>query len=231
MKAEGRITKQEGAADSSLHSAFILHPSAFLLLGTSNAGKVAELTELLAPAGVQLRTLADFDRAPDVDESGQTVAENAAIKATAYARHFRLWTLADDTALAVDVLAGAPGIFTARYAGPQATSTDNRRRLLDELAGVPLEKRAAHFACCLTLADPTGTIRATSEGRCQGRIGLAETGDGGFGYDALFEIVEYRRTFAALGPAAKSILSHRARAAEQMLLAIARLVDRGDAQS
>jgi XTP/dITP diphosphohydrolase len=226
MKAEGRITKTEGAADSSSHSSFCLHSSAFLLLGTSNAGKVAELTELLAPARLKLRTLADFDCAPDVEESGHTLAENAAIKAAAYARHFGLWTLADDTALAVDALAGAPGIYTARYAGPQATSADNRRRLLDELATVPLEKRAAHFACCLSLADPAGKIRATSEGRCQGRIGLAETGDGGFGYDSLFEIVEYRRTFAALGRAAKSILSHRARAAEQMRWEIARLTER-----
>jgi XTP/dITP diphosphohydrolase len=224
MKAEGRITKKEGEADSSLHSAFCLHPSAFLLLGTSNAGKVAELTGLLAGSGLPLRSLVDFDRVPEVAETGETLAENAAIKAIAYARHFGLWTLADDTALAVDALHGAPGIYSARYAGPQATGADNRRRLLDELAGVPLEKRAAHFACHLSLADPTGQIRATSEGRCQGRIGLAEVGGGGFGYDSLFEIVEYRRTFAELGPAAKSILSHRARAAEQMLSKIARLI-------
>jgi XTP/dITP diphosphohydrolase len=194
-----------------------------LLIGTSNRGKVAELAELFATADLGLLSLADYEHVPSVIEDGASTAANAAIKAIAYARHFGTWTLADDTALAVDALGGAPGISTARYAGPQATSADNRRRLLDELAQVPLEKRTAHFTCDLCLADPAGNIRATSFGICRGRIGVAEIGGGGFGYDSLFEVVEYHRTFADLGSAAKAVLSHRARAAAQMLALIGQL--------
>ncbi len=146
---------------------------------------------------------------PQVEETGSTLRENAELKAVAYARHFGLWTLADDTALEVDALNGAPGIHTARYAEPQATAAENRRRLLAELAELPLERRGARFVCQLVLADPAGNIRAAAVGHCQGRIALAEAGPGGFGYDSLFEVREYHRTFAQLGPAAKSILSHR----------------------
>jgi XTP/dITP diphosphohydrolase len=199
-----------------------------LLVGTSNGGKVAELSELLAPAGLRLISLAELGSPPAVAETGHTLAENAARKAVAYARHAAQWTLADDTGLFVDALGGAPGIHTARYAGPLASSADNRRRLLDELADVPPARRTAHFACSLCLADPTGAVRATSSGRMNGRIRAGEAGSSGFGYDALFEIVEYRRTLAELGLAATAMLSHRARAVEQMLLEIAALRARGE---
>jgi XTP/dITP diphosphohydrolase len=194
-----------------------------LLLGTSNRGKVAELVELFAPVGLSLVSLADLGAPPEVAETGQTLAENAALKATAYARCYRCWTLADDTSLSVDALGGAPGLFTARYAGPKATAADNRQRLLTELAGVPLTNRTAHFTCHLALADPEGVIRATSEGRCHGRIRLEPEGTGGFGYDPLFELMEYRLTFAELGGAGKTLLSHRARAAEQMAKRLAEM--------
>ena len=145
-----------------------------LVLGTTNRGKIAELLGLLAEkwppaladAGAsdndwQLEAISPGETAAgadlgEVDENGSTVAENAAIKAQAYARACRQWTLADDTALVVDALGGAPGIHTARFAGPRATAAENRRRLLAELAGVPLERRSAHFLCHLALADPTG---------------------------------------------------------------------------
>lgn len=195
-----------------------------LLIGTSNRGKAAEFAELLAPAGLQLLTLADVESPPEVAEDAATPAENAAHKASAYARHFRLWTLADDTVLEVDALGGAPGIRTARYAGPQATPAENRRRLLDELAAVPTEKRAARFVCHLALADPAGRVWATSQGQCRGRIRSDPTGSGGFGYDSLFEVVEYRRTLAELGLAATSVLSHRGQAVRRLLPEIARLV-------
>ncbi len=193
-----------------------------LFLGTSNRGKVAELIELFSPIdGLTLATLAELGDPPEVEETGQNLAENAAIKATAYARHYHRWTLADDTSLSVDALAGAPGLHTARYAGPKATAAENRSRLLGELAGIPLARRTAHFSCCLALADPSGAILAVTEGRCFGRIRFEAAGAGGFGYDPLFEIIEYRLTFAELGPAAKAILSHRARAAERMRGALA----------
>ncbi|HEX4143428.1 MAG TPA: non-canonical purine NTP pyrophosphatase [Pirellulales bacterium] len=205
-----------------------------LMLGTTNRGKIAELVGLLAARLSQsaadergLEAIVPARDLPDVEETGATVAENAAIKAAAYARACGQWTLADDTALAVDALGGAPGVHTARFAGPRASPADNRRRLLAELADVPLERRGAHFTCHLALADPTGAIRATSEGRCHGRICTAPAGDEGFGYDPLFEIVEFRRTFAELGLATRGVLSHRARAMEKMIPHIVQLLALG----
>jgi XTP/dITP diphosphohydrolase len=203
-----------------------------LMLGTTNRGKIGELIELVQARWPQTGSSAWQIEAitpgqaelPEVEETGATVAENGAIKATAYAQATGQWTLADDTALEVDALGGAPGIHTARYAGPKASPADNRRRLLAELDGVPLERRGACFTCHLALADPRGVIRATSEGCCHGRICTAPAGDEGFGYDPLFEIIEFRRTFAELGLATRSVLSHRARAMEKMIPQIARLL-------
>jgi XTP/dITP diphosphohydrolase len=183
-----------------------------LVLGTGNRKKAGEIIDLLAPLGLELRTLADFADALDVDESGTTFAENAAIKATQQARHLRQWVLADDSGLIVDALGGQPGVYSARYAGPTATDADNRQKLLAELKGVEPARRTAQFACHLVLADPTGAIRAEAVGKCRGRIRDTEAGSGGFGYDPLFEIVEYHRTFGELSAAVKSVLSHRARA-------------------
>jgi len=188
-----------------------------LILGTFNPGKGRELAWLLRHAGLRVCTLAEVDAAREIEEEGRSLAENACLKAAGQARHLGQWVLGDDTGLLVDALGGAPGLHTARYAGPGATSAANRRRLLEELAGVPLERRTARFVCHLALADPQGTIRAQSEGCCRGRILLEPTGDGGFGYDPLFQIVEYHRSFAQLGEAAKSYLSHRARAVQGML--------------
>ena len=124
----------------------------------------------------------------------------------------------------VDALGGAPGIHTARYAGPNAAPADNRRRLLAELDAVPLERRGARFMCHLALADPSGGDPRTAEGCCHGRICTAPAGDEGFGYDPLFEIIEFRRTFAELGLTTRSVLSHRARAMEKMIPQIAQLL-------
>jgi XTP/dITP diphosphohydrolase len=126
--------------------------------------------------------------------------------------------LADDTGLEVDALDGRPGIHTARYAGPAATPQSNRRRLLDELADVPPKRRTARFVCALALADPAGNIRAEASGQLRGRIRTTPAGSGGFGYDALFEIVEYHRTLAELGDVARAWLSHRGRAVGRLLL-------------
>jgi XTP/dITP diphosphohydrolase len=183
-----------------------------IVFGTANRKKAVELVELLALRGWQLKTLADFAAPLAIDETGQSFAENAAIKATRQAVHLKQWVLGDDSGLCVDALQGGPGIYSARYAGPDATDADNRRKLLESLSGIAPERRGAHFVCHLVLADPTGRVRAEAVGRCQGRILQAESGTGGFGYDPLFEIVEYHRTFGQLSPAVKSVLSHRARA-------------------
>lgn len=191
--------------------------SPILVLGTANRKKGLELAELVEPLGLAVRTLADFPQAISVDETGDTFAANAALKAAQQAKHLGHWVLADDSGLAVDALGGAPGVYSARYAGPQAGDEDNNRRLLAELADTPLERRTAHYVCHATLADPTGAIRAEAEDYCHGRILTEHRGANGFGYDPLFEVIEYHRTFGELSPAVKAALSHRARAMRQLL--------------
>lgn len=195
-----------------------------LVVGTHNRKKGAELAALVAPLGIEVRTLADFPGALRVVEDGDTFAANAALKAAQQARHLGLWVLADDSGIAVDALGGAPGVNSARFAGPNATDADNNRLLLEQLAGVPLDRRTAHYVCHATLADPTGAIRAEAEDACHGRILTEARGSGGFGYDPLFEIVEYHRTFGELSPEVKECLSHRARAMRAILPAMVRLL-------
>jgi XTP/dITP diphosphohydrolase len=182
-----------------------------LILATGNRHKVVELRELLAGCGWQLDSLPNDDHLPEIDEAGATLAENARTKSIGYARYLGQWTLGDDTGLFVDALEGAPGVRAARFAGPKATAEANRARLLEALENVPLAERAARFACHLALADPHGNVRAEATGACRGRIRVEPAGDLTFGYDPLFEVVEYHRTFAELGPT-KQWLSHRARA-------------------
>jgi len=188
-----------------------------IVLGTSNRKKALELAEVLAPAGVEFCTLADLPDAIEVVEDGDSFAANAALKATKQAQHLNRWVLAEDSGLMVDALGGEPGVFSARYSGLGATDLSNNRLLLERLAGVPLPQRTARYVCHMVLSDATGAIRAESEGACRGRILLDPQGSGGFGYDPLFEVVEYHRSFGVLGPAVKACLSHRARAARQMV--------------
>jgi XTP/dITP diphosphohydrolase len=196
-----------------------------LVLGTGNRKKFHELVDLLAPIGFELKSLADFSDSLAVEENGASFAENAALKATQQARHLHHWVLGEDSGLAVDALQGAPGIYSARYSDPGATDERNNQKLLAELASVPLEKRTAHYVCHATLADPSGRVRADTEGWCQGRIRGEYAGQGGFGYDPLFEIVEYHRTFGELAPEVKAMLSHRARAIRQMIPTLMNLFD------
>ncbi len=194
-----------------------------LVLGTANRKKGIELTELLTPLGLEVLTLADCPRAISVAEDGETFAANAALKAALQARHLGQWVLADDSGLCVDALDGRPGVYSARYAGAETTDAENNLRLLEELGQTPPERRTAHYVCHVTLADPSGAIRAEAEEYCHGRILSEYRGTGGFGYDPLFEIVEYHRTFGELSRAVKACLSHRARALRKLLPAIARL--------
>jgi XTP/dITP diphosphohydrolase len=198
-----------------------------LVLGTANRKKGLELAQLFQPVGVELRTLADFPRGPEVVEDGDTFAANARLKAAGYARQLSCWVLADDSGLAVDALGGKPGVFSARYSGPNATDESNNRLVLEQLGDLELERRSAQFICHIVVANPQGEIRAESEAACRGRIIFAPRGEGGFGYDPLFEIVEYHRTFAELGLSVKAQLSHRARAASQLIPQLVRLADAG----
>ena len=195
-----------------------------LVLGTRNRKKLGELVELLAPHGFELLTLADFPNAIDVEESGESFAANARLKATVQARHLGQWVLGEDSGLAVDALGGAPGIYSARFSGEGATDEKNNELLLTKLASVPLERRTAHYVCSAALSDPSGQVRATSEGICRGRILFERAGAGGFGYDPLFEIVECHKTFGELAPAVKAVLSHRSRAMRLIVPEMLKLV-------
>ncbi len=207
-----------------------MHTAGLLVLGTGNRKKASELVDLLAPVGLELRTLADYPQAISVEETGDSFAANATLKAVEQARDLRQWVLAEDSGIVVDALGGRPGIFSARYAGANATDEKNNQLLLSELGDLPLEKRTAHYVCHMVLADLSGEVRAESSGSCHGRIRFQPAGNTGFGYDPLFEIVEAHRTCAELGETVKSVLSHRARAAEKMIPSLMELVDTGQWQ-
>jgi len=197
-----------------------MHPHATvqdLVIGTHNRKKGLELAEMLAPWGFHVVTLDDVPGAIEVVEDGDSFAANAALKATKQAKHLGRWVLADDSGLEVDALGGAPGIYSARFAGPTATDEDNNRYLLERLGNLLLERRTARYVCHVTVADPTGAVRAESHDTCRGRIRCAAAGTNGFGYDPLFEVVEYHRTFGELGPTVKRMLSHRSRALRAIL--------------
>ncbi len=185
-----------------------------LMLATGNAGKVRELTDLLAlhldMAGVLLLTPRDWPSPlPDVAETGATFAENARLKADALAAATGLPALADDSGLCVDALNGAPGLYSARWAGADATDADRNAKLLLSIAGVPPERRTARFVCAAALAVPgAGTV--TAEGVCGGIVLDAARGTDGFGYDPLFLLPGLGKTMAELTTGEKNRLSHRA---------------------
>jgi XTP/dITP diphosphohydrolase len=183
-----------------------------LLIGTTNVAKGRELVELLAPHGFVVRTLKDLPPQAEVVEDGDMFAANARKKASEYAQRLGTWVLADDSGLEVAALDGRPGVYSARYAGEDATDAANNAKLLEELADLPAAKRGARYYCHVAVADPRGEIRAESYDICGGRIRTVGAGSGGFGYDPLFEIVELHRTFGELGPHVKAALSHRGRA-------------------
>lgn len=183
-----------------------------LVLGTHNQKKRRELEYLLQPHGILLRSLDDFPAAVEVEETGSTFQENAALKAIQQAKHLGQWVLGEDSGISVAALGGEPGVFSARFSGTQATDESNNALLLEKLQGVPTEKRTAWYTCHMTLADPEGIEKINCESCCYGRILTAPKGTSGFGYDPLFELPEYHQTFGELGEAVKAVLSHRARA-------------------
>lgn len=188
-----------------------------LVLATGNPHKVQELSVLLAPLELSLLSLADFPEACPVTEDGSTLAENARLKASGYARQIHQWVLSDDTGLEVDALDGAPGVHSARYAGEGATMPENCARLLADLEQVPESQRTARFVCHLILANPEGTIVTEATGVCPGRIRHESAGGGGFGYDALFEVDECCETLAELSPKTVALVGHRGRAVRKLL--------------
>lgn len=188
-----------------------------IVLSSRNRKKSGEVAELLVPHGVEVLSVTDFPEVPEVVEDQDTFAGNAAKKASEVALRLNRWVIGEDSGLMVDALGGAPGVYSARYSGPNATDEANNLKLLAELNDVPTEKRGAHYVCHVAVADPAGRIRLQVEGHCRGRILREPHGMYGFGYDPLFLIPEYHQTFGELSPAVKRHLSHRARAFEKLI--------------
>jgi XTP/dITP diphosphohydrolase len=196
-----------------------------LLIATHNRGKLREYAALLASLPLTLLTPDDLGLDLNVVESGDTYADNARLKAVAYAQASGLLALADDSGLEVDALDGAPGVRSARYAlGDDADRVTALLRALDA-AGVPAEDRSARFRCVIVLAAPDGRTWQTA-GTCEGRIIDAPRGSGGFGYDPIFYLPGHGRTMAELPPAEKNRISHRARAAQALRPLLAQLTGR-----
>ena len=197
------------------------HPQ--LLVATRNPGKIGEFAQMLTGLPVELRALSEFPDIPEAEESGATFVENAALKARFYSRQAGIWTLADDSGLVVDALDGAPGVFSARYAGPGASDAQRNERLLAELRETKSRDRRARFVCVIALAGPARDEADFFTGVCEGAIAEEPRGAGGFGYDPLFVPEGYAQTFGELSAEVKNRISHRARA----LQAAARFLRQG----
>jgi XTP/dITP diphosphohydrolase len=182
-----------------------------LCVATTNRGKQRELVELLADWPGEIVFPQDIGVDIEVQETGASFAEIAAQKALAYARAAGLPALADDSGLEVDALDGAPGIYTARYAGPGASDEDRYCKLLSDLGDTPSEQRTARFRCAVALAYPDGRV-GTAEAKCEGVIAFGPSGENGFGYDPVFYLPEWDCTMAQLPSETKNQISHRARA-------------------
>ena len=181
-----------------------------VLVSTRNAHKLVEIRQILGPS-FELLDLSSIPALGEVEETGTTFEENAALKALAASAHFGGWVLADDSGLEVDALGGAPGVYSARFSGEGATDVTNRALLLEKLATVPADQRSARFRCVIALARG-GEVLAHFSGAVEGAIIQSEKGEGGFGYDPLFVPEGFGETFAELGAETKNRLSHRGRA-------------------
>ena len=184
-----------------------------LLLATTNYHKLEEYRAIFSDVPFALLSLRDVQLDMDVEETGTTFAENAQLKALAYARASGMLTLADDSGLEIDALGGAPGIYSARFAGKETSYEERFRLLLEQLKGLTRERRTARFRCAITLAEPSGYYQ-TVEGTLEGVIADAPRGHYGFGYDPIFFIPELGKTSAELTPEHKNRISHRGQAAQ-----------------
>ncbi len=195
-----------------------------LVIGSYNEGKLREVSEALDGLPIRVRYLREFPETTEVSETGQTYSANAVLKAEGYANQTRLLTLADDSGLEVDVLNGRPGVFSARFGGPEASYNDRIKLLLDEIGDHTRAERTARFVCCMALAgwktveDLSGrpALLTVVEGKCEGIIATTPAGTNGFGFDPVFIPNEYEQTFAELPDGVKAGISHRAKALAQI---------------
>lgn len=195
-----------------------------IILATANQGKAAEFAVLLAELDVQIQTLCDYPQIGEIIEDGDTFSANALIKAKTMAKATGLLAIADDSGLEVDVLGGAPGIYSARFAGEEKDDEKNIDKLLGLLAQTPDEDRGAQFCCAIAIVTPEGE-EYTVQGICCGRILRERTGQGGFGYDPVFYVPEYTKTFAQLSMEEKNAISHRGKANQQALAVLRPLLE------
>lgn len=193
-----------------------------LVVGTRNAKKRLEIIAALAGWPLSVLDLSSFPGAPEVVEDRDTFEGNAAKKAEELARALGHWVLGEDSGLVVPALSGAPGVWSARYAGPQHNDDDNNAKLLTDMAGVT--DRRGHYVTCAALANPQGVVVASVRGECHGTILKESRGAGGFGYDPYFFLPEYHKTFGELSAAVKQAISHRARALEKLRLMLPRVM-------
>ncbi len=195
-----------------------------LVVGTRNPKKRLEILEILSDLPAEVRDLTSRPDAPEVVEDGATFEDNARKKAVELAKYLKEWVLGEDSGLVVPALGGRPGVTSARYAGVQGDDQANNKKLLAELAPLPDDRRAAYYVCTAALADPSGEVKAVVEGRCHGILLKEARGAGGFGYDPLFLVPEYHKTFGELSAVAKHAISHRAKALAQLRPALRRLL-------
>ena len=187
-----------------------------IIIATKNRGKVRDFEQLFSKKGIKVKSLLDFPDLPDVEETGTTFIENAVIKAESIVNELNKPVIADDSGLSVDVLGGEPGVYSARYAGPNKNDEENIQKVLHELKGVPSAKRTGRFHCALALAIPNGKTHVV-EGTCEGLITNEPIGDRGFGYDPVFFVKEKGKTMAELTNEQKNEISHRAKALQKLV--------------
>lgn len=179
-----------------------------IVIATRNKNKLEEIKEIMKDLSLKFLTLEDFPNAPYVKENGATFLENASKKALKIAKFTKKLTLGEDSGLCIDALGGDPGVYSSRFSGKDKSDLKNNLKVLRLLEGVPLNKRRAHYTCAVSLADENGLIGSV-EGRCCGLMGFEMKGTYGFGYDPLFIITKYHKTFAELGARIKHKISHR----------------------
>ena len=190
-----------------------------IIVATRNPGKVGEFQAMLGRLGYDVESLLDYDTAPETEETGSTFEENAELKSKEAAAYFGHAVLSDDSGLEVDALDGAPGVYSARFAGEDKSDAANNALLLEKLADTPADRRTARFVCALSLAKPSGetlTVRGTMEGQ----IGFEQKGTNGFGYDPLFLIPSLNQTAAELTKSEKAAISHRGQALKKLEAAL-----------
>lgn len=194
-----------------------------LVLATKNKDKIKEIKHILKGLKIKILSIEDYPDLPEVHEDGETLKDNAIKKAVTIAKFTGKWALADDTGLEVAALDGAPGVYSARFAGPGCKYVDNNIKLLKLLGNLPKSKRQAQFKCVIALAEPRGTA-STVLGVINGYIGFEMKGKNGFGYDPVFVVPEYGKTFAQLGLSTKNKISHRGKALEKMKKVIKKMI-------